>query len=87
MYKFINILLTLSIFSFFFVTFKYYSSNKNIEAKSYNLSNIDQLLKKRINDLPILLSDTNNVIEFNNSINDVVNDEKKRSFWNLLKNK
>ncbi len=87
MYKFINVLLTISIFSFFFVTFKYYSSNKNIEAKNYNLSNIDQLLKKRINDLPILLSDTNNVIEFNNSINDVVNDEKKRSFWNLLKNK
>ena len=35
--------------------------------------------------LPTLGNDTNNVIEFNNSIDNEINTQKKRNFWNLLK--
>ena len=46
-----------------------------------------QILKEKVSDLPILSNDTDNVIEFNNSIENEINDDKKRSFWNLLKSK
>ena len=87
MYKILNIFMLLFILIFIFVIFKYYLSSKNIDVKNYNRLNIDQILKDKIKDLPILVNDTNNVIEFNDSLNSEINDEKKRSFWNLLKNK
>ena len=65
--------------------FKYYSSNKNLDTKNFNRSNIDQILKSKINNLPILSNDTDNLIEFNNSIEEGINQEKNRNFWNLLK--
>ena len=65
--------------------FKYYSSNKNLDTKNFNRSNIDQILKSKINNLPILTNDTDNIIEFNNSIEEGINQEKNRNFWNLLK--
>ncbi len=65
--------------------FKYYSSNKNLDSKNFNRSNIDQILKSKINNLPILTNDTDNIIEFNNSIEEGINQEKNRNFWNLLK--
>ena len=65
--------------------FKYYSSNKNLDSKNFNRSNIDQILKSKINNLPILKNDTDKIIEFNNSIEEGINQEKNRNFWNLLK--
>ncbi len=76
----------LSIIFFLVLIFKYYFSNKNMKEKNYNRQNIDEIIKEKISDLPVLLNDTNNVIEFNNSIEENIN-EKKRSFWNLLKNR
>lgn len=84
--KVLNIIMTLLIISFVISIFKYYSSNKNMTEKNYNRINIDEILKEKISDLPILPNDTNDVIEFNNSIEDK-NNEKKRSFWDLLKSK
>ena len=76
----------LIIFIFFFNITKYYSSEEgNLKTKNYNRLNIDQILKNKINHLPILASDTNNVIEFNNSFEEQINGEKKRSFWELIK--
>ena len=72
---------------FLYSIFRYYSSNKNISIKNYNRQNIDNLLKEKISDLPILENDTNNVIEFNNSIENIQIEDKKRSFWNLLRTK
>ncbi len=85
MSKFINILMIFFIISFIFIVSKYYFSSKNISDKNFNRLNIDQILNEKINDLPILVNDTNNVIEFNNSLNDEINDKKKRKFWELLK--
>ena len=72
---------------FIFTVFKYYSSNQNMSIKKYNRQNIDQILKEKIFNLPILLNDTNNIIQFNDSFEDEIDDKKKRSFWDLLKNK
>ena len=85
MFKIFNIIMFLLIFIFIFNIYNYYSSDKNVDAKSYNRKNIDQILKEKIIDLPILNNDTNNVIEFNNSLKDEIEGNKKRNFWDLLK--
>ncbi len=85
MNKAINIFVLLLIAVFFFITYKYYSSSINIEAKEFNRENIDQIISKKISDLPVLENDTNNVIEFNDGFSNNLNNEKSRSFWNLLK--
>ena len=64
---------------------KYYFSNKNLDSKSYNRSNIEKILKEKITDLKVLENDTNSIIEFNNSLEGETNEEKKRNFWDLLK--
>tara|TARA_B100001248_G_C27275175_1_gene404985 strand:+ start:147 stop:413 length:267 start_codon:yes stop_codon:yes gene_type:complete len=88
MIRILNILMVLIIILFIFFTFKYYSSNKNINTKDYNRLNIDLILKDKTSGLPILKNNTNNIIEFNNSLeNEIDKYEKKRKFWDLLKNK
>ena len=85
MIKIFNIVMFLLIIIFILSIYNYYSSNKNIDAKNYNRKNIDQILKEKIIDLPVLKNDTDNVIEFNNSLKDGIEEDKKRSFWDLLK--
>ena len=85
MHKIINLFLLILIFSFFFIIFEYYSSNKNIKNINLNRVNTEEILKTKIKNLPILKNDTNDVIEFNDSFPDEIKDNKKRSFWNLLK--
>ena len=79
--------MSLLVIFFIFKVFSFYSSNKNISFKNYNRSNIDLILKEKIKDLPSLANDTNNIIEFNDSLDDEVNSDKKRSFWELLNKK
>ena len=85
MIKILNIIMFLLIIIFILSIFNYYSSNKNVDTKNYNRKNIDQILKEKIIDLPVLKNDTNNVIEFNNSLKDGIEENKKRSFWDLIK--
>ena len=85
MIKIFNIIMFLLIIIFILSIYNYYSSNKNIDAKNYNRKNIDRILKEKIFDLPVLKNDTNNVIEFNNSLKDGIEENKRRSFWDLLK--
>ena len=79
--------MSLLVIFFIYKIFSFYSSNKNISFKNYNRSNIDLILKEKIKDLPSLANDTNNIIEFNDSLDDEVNSDKKRSFWELLNKK
>ena len=81
----LNILLIIIITIFFFKTYKFYSSNKNIEAKNYNRNNINEIINKKIINLPILENDTDNIIEFNDGFSNKTKNQKPRSFWNLLK--
>ena len=85
MIKALNIFMVFLIIVFIFSISNYYFSKKNINSKNFNRSNIDKILKEKITDLPILLNDTNNVIEFNNSIESETDIKKKRSFWDLIK--
>ena len=85
MIKAFNIFMVFIIFVFILSISNYYFSKKNINSKNFNRSNIDQILKEKITDLPILFNDTNNVIEFNNSIESETYIKKKRSFWDLIK--
>tara|TARA_B100000963_G_scaffold324971_1_gene310872 strand:+ start:2036 stop:2299 length:264 start_codon:yes stop_codon:yes gene_type:complete len=85
MSKTINLLFLLLVIVFFFITYKYYSSNKNIEVKDFNRENINEIINNKISNIPVLLNDTNNVIEFNDGYSNDANDKKTRSFWNLLK--
>ena len=85
MIKILNIIMFLLIIIFIFSIYNYYSSNKNIDAKNYNRKNIDQILKEKIIDLPVLKNDTDNVIEFNNSLKDGIEENERRSFWDLIK--
>ena len=87
MKKVINIFLSCLILVFFLLAYKYYSSQKNIEAKDYNRKNIDEIINTKISNLPVLQNDTNNVIEFNDGLSNKIKDGKQRSFWNLLKSK
>ena len=85
MYRIINLFFVIIIFLFFFNIYKYYSSNKNIKNINLNRSNIEKIIKTKISDVPVLENDTNNVIEFNSSFSEEIKDNKRRSFWNLLK--
>ena len=87
MTKILNIIMILLVVIFLLSIYNYYSSNKNIDKKNYNRKNIDQILKEKIIDLPVIENDTNSVIEFNNSLKNEIEDDKKRSFWDLIKNK
>jgi len=85
MEKIINIFLFSVVIIFFFITFNFYSSKKNIEAKDFNRNNIDEIINKKITNLPVLKNDTNNVIEYNDGFSGEIKNDKPRSFWNLLK--
>ena len=85
MYKIFNLLFIIFIFLFFFNIYKHYSSNTNIKNVNLNRSNIDTIVDSKISNLPILKNDTDNVIEFNSSFLEEINDDKKRKFWDLLK--
>tara|TARA_Y200000002_G_C22066286_1_gene408620 strand:- start:88 stop:351 length:264 start_codon:yes stop_codon:yes gene_type:complete len=85
MKKVAHIFFLLIVIIFFFTTFKYYSSKRNIETKVFNRDNIDQIIKTKVSNLPILSNDTNNVIEFNDGFSNDIKNDKPRSFWNLLK--
>ncbi len=87
MHKIINLLLLLFIFYFLFIVYKYYSSSININTKNFNRLNVEEILKEKVSFLPVLNSDTENVIEFNDSFENEINDRKKLNFWELLLNK
>ena len=84
MQKIVSIVFIILVIIFFGSTYKYYSSNKNIKNKVFNRNNINQLLNDKISNLPILMNDTDNVIEFNDGFSNEIKNDKPRSFWNLL---
>ena len=85
MTKLINIFYILTVLVFFSITYKYYSSNKNINVKDFNRNNIEEIISTKISNLPVLKNDTDNVIEFNDGFSNEIKTNKTRSFWDLLK--
>lgn len=75
----------ISISLFLFLTTKYYFSDANIKNYFRNINNIDDTIKNNSQNLLILESDTDNIIDY-----DVADNENKKnkkfSFWELLGN-
>jgi|TARA_B100001059_G_C17437942_1_gene381235 hypothetical protein len=85
MHKVLNIFFAILILIFFLNIYNYYSSSKNIKIKGFNRNNINKIISDKASNLPILANDTNNVIVFNDSFSEEINNDKLRSFWDLLK--
>ena len=80
--KYVVYLLTI-FFSIFFVV-KFYLSENNIKLSNKVILQYKNELDKKFNNLPIIKSDTNDIIEYTNEIEEFKN-KKQRKFWDLLK--
>ena len=85
MYKVINFFFIILIILFFFSIFKFYSSNNNVKKVNLNRTNIEDILKSKITNIPILENNTNDIIEFNSSFSEEIKNDEPRNFWNLFK--
>ena len=81
--KVLTIFQFLIIISFLLLTNFYYFSDKNIEKINKNRLNLSSKISKNLDEVPLLIDDTKNIIEYQN--NDTNQEKiKKRSFWDLL---
>ena len=71
----------ISIVLFLFLTIKYYFSDQHIKNSYRSMNNIEKKLNSFSKNLPILKSDTVNIIEFVEQSN---LKKKKYNFWKLL---
>ena len=72
-----------SIFFVYFVGSSYFSDNQKIKIKKKREAIINNL-KNNKNELPFLVNDTDDIVNFNTSFENE-NDIIKRSFWKLFK--
>jgi len=72
----------LIISSFIFLTLKYYFSDNNKKNSYRSIKNIDKKIVKFSQDLILLDSDTNNVVEYVEKIID--KNKKNYTFWKLI---
>ena len=85
MLKEIKYLIFIAIITLFiFFTGKYYFSNENIKNSYRSYKNIDQKIKDYSKNLPLLKSDTENIIEYVKQTDK--KKKKKFNFWKLLEN-
>ena len=81
--KVLTIFQFLIITVFLLLTNFYYFSDKNVEKINTNRVNLSSKISKSLDELPLLIDDTKNIIEYQN--NDTNLEKiKKRSFWDLL---
>ena len=80
--KYVVYLLTIFFFIFFVV--KFYLSENNIKWSNKVILQYQNILDKKLINLPIIKDDTNDIIEYTSEIEDFKN-KKQRKFWDLLK--
>ena len=85
MIKEIKYLFYLIVFSIFiFLVINYYFSDYYEKKSNRKISNfLDKFNSKNI-DLPLIKSDTKNIIEYKNNSDQIIN-TKQRKFWDLIK--
>ena len=74
----------LTIFFFIFFVIKFYLSENNIKWSNKVILQYQNILDKKLINLPIIKDDTNDIIEYTSEIEDFKN-KKQRKFWDLLK--
>ena len=77
--KYLVFIILISLFLFF--TIRYYFSDENKKKSYRSLSNIDTKINNYVKNLPILKSDTQNIIEY---VEETKSNKKKYNFWKLL---
>ena len=82
--EFKYLLFLIVIFFFIFFTVRYYISDENKKKSYRSFNQIDKKLEISTNDLIILKSDTENIIDFVEYKNN--KKTEKYSFWELLYN-
>ena len=83
--NFAKIFILLFIILFFSIVLRHYFSEKNISLVINNRTNLESRTLEKVGDLPILPNDTNDVIEFNTSFEELNKQNYKRNFWELFK--
>ncbi len=79
-----NVVYLLTIFfTIFFVT-KFYLSENNIERSNRVMLQHQKVLANVLGDLPTIKSDTNNIIEHTNEVEEFLR-KKSRKWWILIK--
>ena len=78
------VLYSIVLFLFLFFTVKYYFSDENKKKSYRSFQILDDKIENYISNLPLLKSDTNNIIEYVE--NNVYQNKKTYHFWNLLTN-
>ena len=77
--KYLVFIILISLFLFF--TIRYYFSDENKKKSYRSLNNIDMKINNYVKNLPILKSDTQNIIEY---VEETNSNKKKYNFWKLL---
>ena len=80
-----KILVLLFILFFFSIVLSHYFSEKNVNLVINNRKILDSKTLDKVDNLPILLNDTKNVIEFNTGFEKLNKQNYKRNFWELFK--
>ena len=76
------LIFSIIISTFFFFVGKYYFSDNNKKNSYRSFNNIEEKIDLYSNKLPILESDTKNIIQYVEKSNN--NKKKKFNFWELL---
>ena len=82
--NFFSILIYLFIFLFIFFIFSTFFSDMNKKKINLNREKIHSKIEDVLPSLPLIKSDTQNVIQFNSGYDNDSN-KIKRNFWNLFK--
>ena len=77
--KYLVFIILISLFLFF--TIRYYFSDENKKRSYRSLSNIDTKINNYVKNLPVLKSDTQNIIEY---VEETKSNKKEYNFWKLL---
>ena len=62
----------------------FYFSEKNIVNTHKNRAMYNLKVKNKLDDIPLLKSDTKNIVEFSNDLESFKKKKKKYLFWKLL---
>ena len=73
------------IFIFSTFAFNKYSSFKKNKTQNSMDKIFFKNLEEKFSKLPYLSNDTKDIIDFDNTVNNIDNKKKKRKFWELLK--
>ena len=82
-----NTFFLIILFLFIFLVTKHYFSEKNIIFTGKSRTSYSLMASKRIENLPVLKNDTNNIIIYKNDLEEFKKKRKKRFWEKLISNK